>query len=77
MVVLATDPLLCAKKRLVAYPEPEDKDISNPFGAVIAIPSVSKEPEVEKLCEAEAMPETDVNAVRVPVVYIVGPATTV
>ena len=77
IVVLATVPPLCVKVRLLVKPEPDDREISNPVGAVRIMSSDNSDPEAVKFCEADAEPDAAVKAESVPLVEIVGPATTV
>ena len=58
---------------LFVYPEPEVSDISKPVGAAIDILAVNPDPLAVKLCAAEADPDNEEKAERVPVAMIPGP----
>ena len=57
---------------LVAKPDPEVKETSYPVGAVTIKFAVRSVPETVKVCCEDTVPEQAINAVRVPVLVIVG-----
>ena len=55
-----------------AYPVPEERETSNPAGAVTVIFAVKPVAEAEKFCEVDAVPALAMKAESVPLVAIVG-----
>jgi len=59
--VEATLPDVCARTSDPAYPPPEDREISNPVGAVTVKYSLRVEPETVNVCVEEAVPYVVLN----------------
>ena len=57
-----TDPEVCGRVSDPAYPLPEDREISNPAGAVTVTSAPKVEPETVKVWVEEAVPYVVLNA---------------